>query len=245
MLFTSQITTVFTGALLLGAAVPCVGQNNMEGNRDRQIQLLEQKLAKANQTYKVLAQDLAASKQREEELTKSLNDLKLKFAALGDNLLDGEGRKLEAVKDAEVLDKQNRATEKAALKLMANLREYLRTAIIADSDARLHLETSIRELDVALRIRQNPPPQIALGSLHQAKVVSIDAESGMLVINAGENQSVRRGMTFSIMRGSRKVAEGIVAETREYFSGILPTEFDDKMEQIRLGDVASIQTTQR
>lgn len=243
MQLSSHFTTAFAGALLLGAAVQCDAQAASEGAKERQIRLLQQQLTKANNQYNTLAKELAASKQREDELSKGLSDLRLRFAALGENLLNGgQDAILEAVKNAEVLDKQNQSIEKAALQLIVNLREYLRTAVIADSDARLHLETSIRELDVALRIRQNPRPQIALGTLQQANIVSIDAESGMLVINAGENQSVRRGMTFSIMRGNRKVAEAIVAETREDFSGVLPTEFDDKTEQVRLGDIASIQT---
>ncbi len=232
--------------MLFGAAVPCVAQSAIEGDKDHQVRVLERKLAKSNHQRDTLAEELAASRQREDLLTKSSNDLRLRFAALGDNLLNGgQDKILQAVKNAEVLDKQVIATETAALKLMTSLREYLRTAVIADSDARLDLETSIRELDVALRIRQKPRPQIALGNLSQAKIISIDAESGMAVINAGENQSVRRGMRFDILRGNREVAEVIVAETRENFSGVLPTELDETKEHIRAGDIASIQTEQR
>ena len=241
-----HMTSALTGVFLLGAMGSCDAESATEGEKDRTIRLLQQQLTKSNRQYATLAKDIAATKRRENELSKNLSDLKLRFAALGDNLLNGGDDKiLEAVKNAEVLDKQNKAIEKAAFKMMGDLREYLRTAIIADADARLELETSIRELDVALRIRQNPRPQIALGSLYQAKIVSIDAESGVVVINAGENQSVNLGMTFTILRGNRKVAEAIVSETREDFSGILPTQFDDETDQIRLGDIASIQTEQR
>jgi len=242
----THITAVLAGVFLLGAVAPCDAQNAGEGDKDRQIRTLELQLKKSQNQYQTLARDLAASKKRESEMNKSLNELRLRFAALGDNLLNGgQEAILEAVKNAEVLDKRNRATENAALNLMANMREYLRTAIAADPDARVRLETSIRELDVALRLRQNPRPHIASGSLQHAKIVSIDAESGMLVINAGEKQSVQRGMTFTIMRGNRKVAEAIVAETRKDFSGVLPTELDNSKDQIRAGDIASVKTTQR
>jgi hypothetical protein len=215
-------------------------------DKDREIRMLKRELSKVRNQYSVLARDLAASKKREAELTKSVNDLRLRFAALGDNLLNGgEDAILEAVKNAEVLDKRYRATEKAALDLMANMREYLRTAVAADPDARVRLETSIRELDVALGLRQKPRPQMSQGSLQHAKIVSIDTESGMLVINAGEDQSVRRGMTFTIMRGSRKLAEGVVAETRKDFSGVLPTELESSEDEIRPGDVASVKTVRR
>jgi len=244
----SHIQPAIAGAMLLGAMGVCAAQQGggVTTDKDREIRILKRELSKAKSQYHVLARDLAASKKREAELTKSVNDLRLRFAALGDNLLNGgEDAILEAVKNAEVLDKRNRATEKAALDLMANMREYLRTAVAADPDARVRLETSIRELDVALRLRQKPRPQIALGSLQHAKVVSIDAESGMLVINAGEDQSVRRGMTFSIMRGNRQLAEGIVAETRKDFSGVLPTELESSEDEIRPGDIASVKTVKR
>jgi len=247
MHYTTHITSAFAGVFLLGAVAPCVAQaGSVAGDKDRQVRLLERQLEKARHQNHVLARDLAASKKREAELSKSVNELRLRFAALGSNLLNGgQDAILEAVKNAEVLDKRNSATEKAVHNLMANMREYLRTAITADPSARVRLETSIRELDAALGLRQKPRPQIAQGNLQQAKIISIDAESGLLVINAGENQSVRRGMTFAIMRGNRKVAEAIVAETRKDFSGVLPTELENPKDQIRAGDIASIQTEQR
>lgn len=241
----AHITTAMAGALLLGAVAPCAAQETNEA-KDREIRMLKRELSKSRAQYQTLARDLAASKKREAELSKSVNELRLRFAAFGDNLLNGgEEALLEAVKNAEVLDKRNRATEKAALELMANMREYLRSAVAADPDARVRLETSIRELDAALGLGQKPRPQMPQGSLQHAKIVSIDAESGMLVINAGEDQSVRRGMTFSIMRGNRKLAEAVVAETRKDFSGVLPTELENHEDQIRKGDIASVKTVQR
>ncbi len=155
MSITAHITTVLAGVFLLGAVVPCAAQNAGGGDKDRQIRTLELQLKKSQNQYQTLARDLATSKKRESEMNKSLNDLRLRFAALGDNLLNGgQEAILEAVKNAEVLDKRNRATENAALNLMANMREYLRTAIAADPDARVRLETSI--LDIAQYIADNP-----------------------------------------------------------------------------------------
>jgi len=126
-----------------------------------------------------------------------------------------------------------------------DMREYLRTAVAADPDSRIRLETSIRELDVALGLRQNPRPQLAQGSLQYAKIISIDAESGVLVVNAGEDQAVRRGMTFTITRGKQKLAEAIVTDVRKDFSGLLPTQLDESNDTIRSGDIASVKISQR
>ena len=246
MHFATHITTALTGVLLLGAQAVCVAQADGAGDQGRQLRQLERQVQKLQNQNHLLARDLAASRKRETELNKSVTNLRLRFAALGKNLLNGgDTDLLEAVKDAEVLSKRSAATEKAVHNMVSNLREFLRTAVASDPDARVRLESSIRELDAALGLGQKPRPQIALGSLQNAKIISIDAESGLLVVNAGEGQSVRRGMTFTILRGNRKVAEAIVAETRKNFSGLLPTELDNSKDQVRAGDIASVKIDQR
>jgi hypothetical protein len=242
------ITSALAGVFLLGAAGSCLAQSAAAdaGDKDREIRRIKTQLATSQSRYQTVARDLAASKRREAELSKTVKDLKLRFAALGDNLLNGGDQAiLEAVKNAEVLDKRNKQIETAVHGMVASLREYLRTAIASDPDARVHLETSIRELDAALGLRQKPRPQIAHGSLQHAKIVSIDPESGVLVVNAGEGQSVNRGMTFDIMRGNRKVAEAIVADTRKDFSGLLPTLHTNSEDPIRIGDIATVKTIER
>lgn len=242
---TPHITSALTGVLLLGAVNVCVGQNDRGSDTSTEIRQLEIELELAQQRNHILARDLAAAKKRETELSESLTDLRLRFAALGDNLLNGgQDAILDAVKNAEVIDRQYRAAEQAAIQLMADMREYLRTAVAADPDARVRLESSIRELDVALGLRQNPRPQLPQGSLQHAKIVSIDAESGVLVVNAGENQSVQQGMTFTIMRGKQKIAEAIVTDVRKDFSGLLPTQLGDSKDSVRSGDIASVKISQ-
>ncbi|MGB0992763.1 MAG: hypothetical protein ACPG32_09880 [Akkermansiaceae bacterium] len=243
MLKHAHITAAITGVFLLGAAVPCAAQ---QGGGDAKLRQLERQLKKQQDQNHFLARELAAAKKREAGLRKDLDDLRLRFIAIGENLLEGgESAHLEHVKNAEVLAKRNRAIETASHNMMANLRDYLRTTVTSDLDARARLETSIRELDVALRLRQNPRPQIASGNLQNAKIKSIDTQSGLLVIDAGSDQSVRQGMTFTIMRGNRKIAEAICAEARKGFSGLLPTALENSQDPVRAGDIASVKTTQR
>ncbi|MFK7909993.1 MAG: hypothetical protein AB8F34_05255 [Akkermansiaceae bacterium] len=243
------ITSALAGVLLLGVAGSCMAQSAADagaGDKDREIRRLKAQLKLSQSRYETIARDLASSKRREADLSKSVNELKLRFAALGDNLLNGDKDAiLEAVKNAEVLDKRNKKIESAVHGMVASLREYLRTAIASDPDARVHLETSIRELDAAVGLRQKPRPQITHGTLQEAKIVSIDPESGVLVVNAGEGQSMNRGMTFDIMRGNRKVAEAIVADTKKDFSGLLPTMHTNPEDQIRIGDIATVKTVRR
>ena len=246
MFVKTHIQSAITGVFLLGVALPCVAQTAVDADKDREIRRLKSELEASKSRYHTLARDLVASKKREAEMRKSMNDLSLRFQALGDNLLNGgEEKLLEAVKNAEVLDRKNKKIETAVHGLIANLRDFLRTAVASDPDARVRLETSIRELDAALGLGQKLRPQIAHGDLQHAKIVSIDTEGGTLVINAGQNQSVKRGMTFEIMRGKRKVAEAVAADTRKDFSGLLPTMLENEEDQIRIGDIATVKTVER
>ena len=101
----TSIQAAITGVILLGAGLPCAAQQAGAGDKDRQIRQLQLQLQRSQTQYQTLARDLAASKKREAELNKSVNELRLRFAALGDNLLNGgQDAILEAVKNAEVLD---------------------------------------------------------------------------------------------------------------------------------------------
>ncbi len=64
MQMTTYMTTAITGAMLLGAAVPCVAQGET-ADKDREIRMLKRELSKSRAQYHVLARDLAASKKRE------------------------------------------------------------------------------------------------------------------------------------------------------------------------------------
>ena len=135
MIPANHITSAITGVLLLGAVCVCNGSPESSEGKDVKLRQLQLQLEKVQQYNHTLARDLAASKEREAELSRGLNDLRLRFAALGDNLLNGgQDAILDAVKNTEVIDKQYRATEKAALQLRVDIREYLRSAVAADPD---------------------------------------------------------------------------------------------------------------
>jgi hypothetical protein len=81
--------------------------------------------------------------------------------------------------------------------------DYLRQAVVSDPDSRC-VETSLRELDAVLGLRQKPRPDVRSGSLQQARIVSLDQESGMLVLNIGESHGARIGMSFRLSRGQQQ-----------------------------------------
>jgi uncharacterized coiled-coil protein SlyX len=232
--------SVFAGASLFAAGVGSAQQNE---TTDARLIRLEQQVASLQQHNQTLSKALAHAKQQEEAATRELETIRLDLEALGTYPLGTDDERLkQAVANRKVLEDRLSKLETAALKLTDQVREYLKTAFAADADARLNVESAIRGLDVELGIRHKPRPQVEFGSLQEAKIISIDGQSGLLVLNAGEKQQVRIGMTFRILRGNSQIAEAIIARVRPDISGALVVTLEDTNNAVRLGDIASIKT---
>jgi hypothetical protein len=104
------------------------------------------------------------------------------------------------------------------------------------------LETSLRELDAILGLRQKPRADVKIGSLQRADIVSIDQESGMIVLNLGENQGAKIGMTFRLSRGQQPYGKAIITDVRKAVSGAFIEQFDQSAESPRPGDLAALET---
>lgn len=232
--------SVFAGALLLSAGVGSAQQNE---STDARLLRLEQQVASLHLHNQTLSKALTHAKKQEEEATRELETIRLDLEALGTYPLGTDDERLkQAVANRKVLEDRLSRLETAALSLTDKVREYLKTAFAADAEARLNVESAIRGLDVELGIRHKPRPQVEFGNLQEAKIISIDGQSGLLVLNAGGKQQVRIGMTFRILRGNGQIAEAIIARVRPDISGALVVTLEDTNNAVRLGDIASIKT---
>ena len=193
-----------------------------------------------NQT---LQRSLVESNRAEKEATEQLAQVRLHLNALGKNLLDGgDDRHVQAVGDLSLANERITSLEGSATRLIAVVNEYLRQAVVSDPDARLRVETSLRELDAVLGLRQKPRPDVRTGSLQQARIVSLDQESGMLVFNLGESQGAKIGMTFRLTRGQQPYGKAILADVRKGVSGAFVEHLDNVAESPRPGDLAVLET---
>ena len=222
---------------LLAAGGVCIGQTTaeMEALQDEVIRLRTQ-----NQT---LQRSLAEANRGEKQATEQLNQVRERLEALGKNLLDGgDDRLIQAASDLQLANERVTELEAAVTRLAGSVSEYLRQAVVSDPDARLRVESSLRELDAVLGLRQKPRPDVRTGSLQQARVVSLDQESGMLVLNIGESQGARIGMTFTLTRGQQPYGKAILADVRRGVSGVFVESLDDASLSPRPGDLAILET---
>ncbi|MFU8894576.1 MAG: hypothetical protein ACNA8L_13220 [Luteolibacter sp.] len=202
-----------TGLCLLAAAAWCPAQTADEMR-------LQEAISDLHAQNRALQQSLAEANRAEKLATEQLNQIRERLEALGKNLLDGgDDRLVQAAADLQIAHERTAEVESTATRLAATVQDYMRQAVVADPDARIRLETALRELDAALGLRQKPRPDVRTGSLQQARVVSVDQETGMLVLNLGESQGARIGMSFRVLRGQEPYATAILADVRRSVSG--------------------------
>lgn len=205
---------------------------------------LQDAIAELRAQNRTLQQSLAQANQAEKLATEQLNQIRERLEALGKNLLDGgDDRLVQAAADLQIAHERTAEVESAAQRLASSVQEYMRQAVVADPDARIRLETALRELDAALGLRQKPRPDVRTGSLQEARVVSVDQETGMLVLNLGESQGAQIGMTFRVLRGQEPYATAILADVRRSVSGaFIETTTSTAAGAPRPGDTAVILT---
>jgi len=238
---TMRLLALATFGLGAGIAVASA-QDVREGVTLSETDTLRLEMAKLRKQNEVLAGTVIEAKRGEQDAAQQLSQIKQRLEALGKNLLDGDDRLVQAAAEIQLLQERIEATEKAAMALAGHTQDFVRQAVVADPDARLRLETSIRELDAALGLRHKPRPDVKTGSLHRAQVVSIDAESGLLVVNIGQNQNCRIGMTYTILRGERPYGKAIIADVRKNVAGAFVEQLDPSNETVRLGDTILLET---
>ncbi len=220
---------------LLAMAAMCPAQD---------VNALKKEIALLKQQNKNLQLSLTEANRSQRETSEQLEQVRTRLAALGKNLLDGgDDRLIQAAADLEIANERITSLEGASARLVASVGPYLREAVVSDPQARIQVETSLRELDAVLGLRQKPRPDVRTGSLKQARVVSIDQESGMLVLNIGERQGARIGMTFALVRGQEPYGKAILADVRQGVCGLFVESIDEKSEITpRPGDLAILET---
>jgi len=238
MCSTLQFKALAAALGLLVAAGVCSAQQSADPAQ------LQTKIAALQAKNDALQRSLVEANRGEKQANEQLTQVRERLEALGKNLLDGgDDRLIQAAADLQLANERISALEGAITRLAASITEYLRTAVVSDPEARLRVETSLRELDAVLGLRNKPRPDVRSGSLQQAHIVSLDQESGMLVLNIGETQGARIGMTFRVSRGGQlPLGKAILADVRKGVSGAFVETLNNPADMPRPGDLATLET---
>jgi len=190
-----------------------------------------------------LERSLIQANKAEKEATEQLAQVRLRLEALGKNLLDGgNDRLVQAAADLEIARERASELERASSKVLVAIADYLRQAVVSDPDSRLRLETSLRELDLVLGFKHKPRADVRVGVLQKAEVVSVDQESGMVVLNIGEKQGVKIGMTFDLFRAQQRYGKAVIVDLRKAVAGAFIETLDPSVGAARNKDIAVLKT---
>jgi uncharacterized phage infection (PIP) family protein YhgE len=237
MVSTSHIPAFAAAFGLLASSAVCEAQNQPT------VEDMQEAISELQEQNRSLQQALAESNKGEKQASEQLAQVRKLLEALGKNLLDGgNDRMVQAAADLQIANERISQLESSVLRLVSAISDYRRKAIVSDPDALLRVETSLRELDAVLGLRQKPRPDVRTGSLQQARIVSLDQDSGMLVLNLGETQGAKIGMTFRLSRGQQPYGKAILADVRKGVSGAFVERLDVANETPRPGDLATIET---
>lgn len=222
--------------LAVFATGTCAGAGeSANGATDHKTDQLERQVASLRESYMLARADADSAR-------KQLREVSMRLEALGGTALGGQEEKL--IEMASMLESTRTELEQVrqgSLRLVSAVAEYKRNAMVEDDNARQTLESALTELEVALGLRRKQQSEMD-GTLDEAKVLSIDSESGLVVINAGRNGGVEVGMPMEIFRGDQLIALTMVTDVRKNVSGLLVQRHLNPVLSIAVGDRVSVKT---
>lgn len=206
-----------------------------ESDTERRINQLERQIATLRESYTLARSDAA-------EARRQLREIRARLEAIGGTALgEGEQKLIETASQLEAARTELDALRQSTLRLTSALSVYMRAALVDDAAARQALEAALADLDVALGLRQAKQDELS-GTVDEARVLSIDSESGLIVINAGRRAKVEVGMPMEITRGDQAIALAVVTDVRKSVAGLLVQKHLNPALSVSVGDRVSVTT---
>lgn len=206
-----------------------------ESDTERRINQLERQIATLRESYTLARSDAA-------EARRQLREIRARLEAIGGTALgEGEQKLIETASQLEAARTELDALRQSTLRLTSALSVYMRAALVDDAAARRALEAALADLDVALGLRQARQDELS-GTVDEARVLSIDSESGLIVINAGSRAKVEVGMPMEITRGDQAIALAVVTDVRKSVAGLLVQKHLNPALSVSVGDRVSVTT---
>lgn len=227
----SRLVLGMLAAALAGAQV--YGADESGNATERKINQLERRIARLTADYSLAREDA-------EEAKRQLKEIRSRLNALGGAALGGtEERLIETASQLEAARAELDAVKQSALRLNSAIAAYTRSALVEEPEAKQELETALQDMEVALGLRMTQQDELD-GTMDEARVLSIDPESGLIVINAGSKAKVEVGMPMEITRGDQLIALAVVTDVRKSVAGLLVQKHLNQNLSVSVGDRVSV-----
>jgi hypothetical protein len=101
----------------------------------------------------------------------------------------------------------------------------------------------VEQADEALGIgRLNIGSFKTKGTIHEAGIIGVKDDYGIVVINVGANSGAKIGMPFRLFRKERPLGASIIVDVRDNVSAALIKNLKREDDYPRVGDLASVDT---
>lgn len=189
---------------------------------------------------RALAESLAESNRLLESLRAEHEELMLRMASLGVDLLKPEPNSLEqrllnTVRDRDLVEQEKEKLAARLFRLSEASINYLQTAVSPDAASRALME---RELQASTELL-GPTGGAAREksrTLGEGRVVSIDPEIGLVVLNIGKKSGVRVGMPLRILRENDLIGTAMIVDVRDNITGAVLQQIAADGEDVKVGD---------
>jgi hypothetical protein len=210
---------------------------------------LRSQLALVRQQIGALTDALVLANSESEVFKRETTDLKMQIEALGlesasPDRAPLEQRLLKAVSDLKIIQDQRDQLSDQLIRINEAILRYVKTASSVDGDARMQLETEMRSSQKELGLIGAPGAQPApasaddpqsVGSLTDARVISVKDDLDLVVANIGRKQGVKIGMPFQVWHNGNQIGVVRVVDVRESIAGAVIQSLDPSA-KIKAGD---------
>ncbi len=246
----SAMLCVAGAALLVMVGAGVAGAQ--EGAAAAEIELQEMRTAldvarkqldESDRKAEALRESLAESNRVGGEVRAQYEELLLRMASFGVDLVKPdekslEQRLLQAVRDRDRVEREKAEIAASLAELSEALVGYLQAAVVADPEARARAESALAAADAALGKANQGAAHAGSGTatrpITDGQVVSVDSEIGLVVVNVGRAGGVRVGMPITVKRDSREIVSALVVDVRDAIAGALIEESIGG--EVRVGD---------
>ena len=208
---------------------------------------LETELAQRRQANAALARSLAAANEDSRAAREELRKLRTDLEALGVSVFDPNDREarkrlIAAVAEATREREARGLLEQQLLQLSESVVLFLGKLGDIDPAQRAGIEAELRAADKVLAETRLAAGAAGSGPaatpLAEARVVSLNPELGLVVLNIGSRSGVRLGMPVEIRRNDRVLGSGLVADVRDAVCGVVPGDPGFPVAEVKVGDQA-------
>jgi hypothetical protein len=198
------------------------------------------KVTKLEARNKALAESLAESNRVFESMRAEHEELLLRMASFGVDLLKPDPKSLEqrllnAVRERDLVEQEREKLARQLLRLSEVAVSFMQTAVSPDAASLELIESEVRAANDVLGFATAPVRETSR-TLTEGRVVSIDPAIGLVVLNVGKKSGVRVGMPLRILRSETVIATAMVVDVRDSIAGAVLQKIAAEGGDVKVGD---------